>query len=127
MVGARELGAKLGRQGRFIARVCHERGIGERGGRPWETSTNKAARARHLVEPGDLAWFDWCSASPTACASGRTSRIRRTSSTRSSAVPAPRIARSMIGARWRAIVSACSASQRCRTRRVGRHVARAAD
>jgi hypothetical protein len=58
MIGARELGAKLGRQRRFVARVCHERGVGERSGGSWETRLNKAARARQLVEPGDLAWFD---------------------------------------------------------------------
>src|ERR1700759_4759312 len=58
MIGAHELGAKLGGQCGFVARVCHQRGVGERSRGSWETRLSKAARARHLVEPGDLAWFD---------------------------------------------------------------------
>src|SRR5271163_2550048 len=41
VIGAHKLGAKLGSQCRFVARIGHERGVGEWGGRPWQTSTTK--------------------------------------------------------------------------------------
>ena len=58
MVGADKLGAKLGCQGGFVTRVGHERGVGEGGGGSRQTGVAKFGRADHLVEPGDLAWFD---------------------------------------------------------------------
>jgi hypothetical protein len=58
LVGARKLGAKFGGECGFVARVCHQRGVGEWSGGSRQTGVSKLRCADRLVEARNLVGFD---------------------------------------------------------------------